>query len=194
MDNLPAAIAWLEELEQVCLANDNQVGLARCYHGMGDLWRAQNNLHKAIQWFEKSLLYCERIKDAHLLLEGHLELAHLLILLDENPNHIDEHIQRGMEIANQMASASQLVASASGCCEMLGDAYSKKGYIEQTLLYFRRAIEFGPLPSALARLLRKLEPLYVQQGQHQEFFDFCQQMQREMTSQSQPTLRYWHRK
>ncbi|MFQ6041924.1 MAG: AAA family ATPase, partial [Candidatus Poribacteria bacterium] len=194
VDNFPAAIAWLEELEQVCLANDNQVGLARCYHGMGDFYRSQEDFHQASQWLEKSLSYCERIGDAHLLLEGHLELAYLLILLDESPNHIDEHIQRGMEIANQMASASQVVASASGCCEMLGDAYLEKGYIEQAILYFRRAIEFGPLPSALVRLLRKLEPLYAQQGQHKEFFDFCQQMQREMTSQSQTSLRYWHLK
>jgi tetratricopeptide (TPR) repeat protein/regulation of enolase protein 1 (concanavalin A-like superfamily) len=189
--NFQMAVDWLEDLEKLCLAHGNEVGLARCYHGLGDLWRAQNDFRQASQWLEKSLIYCERTGEAHLLMEGHLELAHHLILLDGDPSQIEAHIQQGMEIAEQMAGTSW-VASGPVSCRRLGDAYLQKGDIEQALFYFRRAIEFGPPASLLCDLLCRLEQLYVQQGQREAFFDFCQRTRQQTTFQSQPSLRYWH--
>jgi len=189
--NFQTAIEWLEELERICLAHDNEVGLARCYHGLGDLWRYQNDFQQASQWLEKSLGYCERIGEAHLLLEGHLELAYLLILLDGEPSQIETNIQRGMEVADQMKSTSH-VASASALCKMLGDAYLQKGDNKQALFYFHRGIEFGPPTPFLSSLLCGLNQLYIQQGQHEKFFDFCQQAQQKTLFQSQTSLRYWH--
>jgi len=186
-----AANDWLEEMERVCLENDNEVGLARCYHGMGDLWGAQNDLRQACQWLEKSLIYCKRTGEACLLMEGHLELARYLILLDGNVDQIEAHIQRGLQIADQMAGTSQ-VASAPDMCRALGNAYLQKGNVEQAMLYFRRAIEFGPPDFHLSYLLCRLELLYVQQGRHLAFLDFCDRARRQTTFQSQTSLRYWH--
>ncbi len=186
MSNFEEALNWLEELEQICLEHGNEVGLARCYHGLGDLWHYRDS-QQASQWLKKSLDYCERVGDAHLLMEGHLELAHLLILLDGNPNQIEVHIQRGLQIADQMANNSR-VASAPILCGMLGDAYLQKGDVEQAQLHFRRALEFGMPATPLSKLLHSLEQFYVQQGQHEAFFDFCQRTQQEITS----SLRYWH--
>jgi tetratricopeptide (TPR) repeat protein/regulation of enolase protein 1 (concanavalin A-like superfamily) len=191
--NFQKAIDWLEEMERICIAHRNEVGLARCYHGLGDLWRHQRDFQQASQWLEKSLSYCERTGDAHLLLEGHLELSYCLILLDANPSQAEEHIQKGMEIADQMASTSQTqVASAPLLCRMLGDAYLQKGNLEQARLYFRRGIEFGPPLYLLPSLLSKVEQIYLQQGQHEAFFAFCQQMQQQTTLRLQTSLRYWH--
>ncbi|MBI1925747.1 AAA family ATPase [Candidatus Poribacteria bacterium] len=186
--NFQAARDWLEELEQLCLAHNNEVGLARCYHGLGDLWRSQNDFRQASQWFEKSLVYCERTGETHFLLEGHLELAHLLILLDADESQIEANIQRGLDIAIQMAN-TPYVASAPLLCKRIGDAYLQKGDNEQAMFYFRCAMGFGPSTAVLSSVLCDLERLYVHQGQHEAFFDFCQQ---QMTFQSQTSLRYWH--
>ena len=191
--NFQAAMNWLEELESICLEHNNEVGLARCYHGRGDLYRRQNEFQIANQWYQKSLSYCERAREAYLLLEGNLELAYTLIFLDGDPSQIEEHIQWGMEIAEQMASSPQL-ASVPELCIMLGDAYLEKGNSEQAMFYFHRGIEFGPRDSALVSLLSKLESLYVQQVKQKEFFDFCQQTEQQEPFQSQTSLRYWHLK
>src|SRR5262249_30677726 len=87
-----AAERWLQEMERVCAEHHNELGLARCYHGLGDLWRTRGNHPLACEWFAKSLVYCERTGDAHLLLEGHLERAYSLIFLDGDPDEIDQHI------------------------------------------------------------------------------------------------------
>src|SRR5262249_24399405 len=38
-----AAERWLQEMERVCAEHHNELGLARCYHGLGDLWRTRGN-------------------------------------------------------------------------------------------------------------------------------------------------------
>src|SRR6266851_5052834 len=93
-----AADHWLEVMERVCIEHRDEVGLARCYHGRGDLWRARGDYEQAGSWFDQSLAYSERIGDAHLLLEGHGERAQLLILLGRNPDEIDAHMNRWMGI------------------------------------------------------------------------------------------------
>lgn len=157
--NFQAAGDWLEEMEKVCLAHNNEIGLARCYHGLGDLWWCQGDLRKSSQWFEKSLSYCERTGEAHLLMEGHLELAHHLIILDGDPDQIEMHIQQGIEIAGQMANTSKL-ASAPALCETLGEAFLSKGNTEQAITNYRRSVEFGPMNTYMSDLLSTLEELY----------------------------------
>jgi class 3 adenylate cyclase/tetratricopeptide (TPR) repeat protein/regulation of enolase protein 1 (concanavalin A-like superfamily)/energy-coupling factor transporter ATP-binding protein EcfA2 len=189
---LQAANEWLEEMEHVCLEHSNESGLARCYHGMGDLYAYQRDLEQASRWLEKSLVFCERTGEAHFLLEGHLELASYLVLLDRDTSVIEEHIQKGMEVADRMAGMSQ-VASASSMCGTVGDAYLQKGNPQKAMYFFRRAIEFGGETDVLlAHLLHKLEQLYVQQDQHEEFFVFCQQAREKANSGTQSPLRYWH--
>ncbi|MFC1717930.1 AAA family ATPase [Candidatus Poribacteria bacterium] len=188
--NLEAAIHWLEEMEQVCLENDNKVGLARCYHGRGDLYRQKNEFDQAVRWFEESLIYCEQTGESHLLMEGHLELAHLLILLDGAPEQIDDHIQQGIRLAEYMSGESEL-SSASGLFGALASAYLTKSDIQQTLLYFRLAIEFGLSGVFLYYRLCEFERLCVEQEQHEVFFDFCRQMQPK-SQQSQVALSQWY--
>jgi predicted ATPase/class 3 adenylate cyclase/regulation of enolase protein 1 (concanavalin A-like superfamily) len=186
------ALKWLEEMEQVCLEHNNELGLARCYHGMGDLYWYKNDLKQASQLLEKSLIYCERTGEAHLLLEGHLELARHLVLLDGDASVIKAHIQKGLEVAKRMAGTSQL-ASAPSICSSLGDAYLQKGDSQNAISYYRCAIEFGGGNDALlAHLLHKLEQLYIEHDQHDDFFAFCQQVRQQANSGSQTSLRYWH--
>ena len=188
--NLQTASRWLEEMEQVCLGNDNKVGLALCYHGLGDLYRQEKKFDQAVPWFEKSLRYCERTGDSHLLMEGHLELAHLLVLLDDDPRQIDQHIQQGIRLAECMSGESEL-SSASGLFGALGSAYLMKRDIQQTLFYFRLAIEFGLSAVRLYYYLCEIERLCVEQEQHEVFFDFCRQMQPK-SQQSQAALSQWY--
>jgi len=175
-EDLKAATRWLEEMERVCLENDNEIGLAQCYHGMGDLYRQKEEFDQAVRWFEESLVYCERIGDSHLLMEGHLELAYLLILLDGAPEQIDDHTQQGIRLAEYMSGESEL-SSASGLFEMLVSAYLMKSNIQQTLLYFRLAIEFEVSGIPPYYYLCEFERLCVEQGQHEAFFVFCRETQ-----------------
>ncbi len=191
---LQAANEWLKEMEHVCLEHSNESGLARCYHGMGELYAYQRDLEQASRCMEKSLVFCERTGEAHFLLEGHLELASYLVLLDRDTSVIEEHIQKGMEVADRMAGMSQ-VASASSMCGAVGNAYLQKGNPQKAMYFFRRAIEFGGETDVLlAHLLHKLEQLYAQQDQHEEFFAFCQQAREKANSGAQILLRYWHLK
>src|SRR5262249_29407475 len=93
-EEFPTAAHWLRGMETVCVEHQNQNGLARCYHGWGDLARQERQFEQAMHWFARSLEICERTGDAHLLLEGHGEIAHLLILLDADQRRIEEHLQR----------------------------------------------------------------------------------------------------
>ncbi len=187
--NYQKAALSLEEMEKCCKAHNNETGLARCYHGFGDLLRGQNDLKCAIQYFEKSLYYYERIGEAHGLLEGHLELAHLLILTDDDQEKIYEHIQQGLRIAESMGG-SYLVAPLSGLCNAIANAYVEKGDEDHALIYFQHSVKYGTkdnyiLPYSLGRI----EHIYAKKGQHQKFFEFCNQIHH----QTSPFL-YWYLK
>ena len=189
---LEAANEWLEEMERVCLEHSNESGLARCYHGMGELYWCKGDLEQASQWLEKSLSYCERTGEAHLLVEGHLELAHHLIVLDGDASVIEAHVQAGLEVADRMADTSQ-VASVPPILSGLGDAYLQKGKPQRAIPFFRRGIELGGGNDAfLANLLQGLEQAYAQQGQHEDFYVFCQQAREQTNSAAHITLQYWH--
>ncbi len=191
MGNYQKAQDLLEEMEKICLEHNNEVGLARCYHGLADLWWRQYDHYESSRWLEKSLVYCERTGDAHYLMEGHLELAHHTIILDGDPAQIQVHIQKGMEIAERMARTSR-VASASALSQELGRAYMEKGDVEKAIFYTGRAIAFGPSASILAFYLCRLERLYERHGQREAFLDFCQRTQEQMNSHLEESLCYWH--
>lgn len=191
MGNYQKAGDLLEEMERICLEHNNEVGLARCYHGLAELWWVQYDLYESSRWLEKSLVYCERTGDAHYLMEGHLELAHHTIALDGDPEQIQTHIQQGMEIAERMARTSR-VASVPALSQELGTAYLDKGDMEKAIFYIRRAIEFGPRASNLAFYLCRLERLYERNGQREAFLEFCRRTQEQMNSHLKNSLRYWH--
>jgi len=186
-----SAFKWLEEMQDICSKNNNQLGLGRYYHGLGDYYGVKNELTKAKQCYEESLEYCERIGETHVCMESHLELATILNRLDADTHQIEYHIQRGEEIANQMASPSG-VSSVQLSYMWLLQTYSVKGNIEQSRSCFQRVIEFGlPDSSLLSSCLNWLEYAYVFNNQHEAFFDFCQQMQQKEIFQQSP-LCYWH--
>jgi predicted ATPase/class 3 adenylate cyclase/DNA-binding SARP family transcriptional activator/regulation of enolase protein 1 (concanavalin A-like superfamily) len=184
-----AAERWLQEMERVCGEHHNDIGLARCYHGLGDLWRDRGNHQLASDWFAKSLAYCERTGDAHLLLEGHLERAYSLIFLDGDPDEIDQHIQRGKSLAREMAG-TRAVISESVLCGMLGHAYSVRGDVEKAISFYRQALESGAYPTPLG-VLGRLERLYALQNRHAEFRAFCRH-NRALVGPAGSALQYWH--
>lgn len=185
--NYQKATLTLEEMEKCCKAHNNEVGLARCYHGFGDLLRGQNDLQRSIQFFEKSLYYYERIGEAHGLLEGHLELAHLLILTDGDQEKIYKHIQQGFNIAESMGG-SYLVAPLSGLCNAIANAYIEKGDEDHALTYFQHSVKYGTKDNyALPYALGGIEHIYAKKGQHQKFFEFCDQIYHQT-----PPFLYWY--
>jgi len=184
-----AAEKWLEEMERVFSAHQNENGLARCYHGWGDLSRIRGDHQRASDWLAKSLTYCERTGDAHLLLEGHLERAHSLISLGGDPDEIDQHIQRGTSIAQKMAG-TRAVSSTPSLYAILGDAYSARDDRERGILYYRKALEFGP-HRAPPRVLGRLERLYALQDRHEEFRAYCRHARTALAAGTAP-FKYWY--
>jgi adenylate cyclase len=181
---------WLQAMERVCQEHGNENGLARCYHGLGDLWCARDDHAAASYWLARSLEFCERTGDAHLLVEGHLERAHSLICVGGRAEEVEKHIQRGLRIAREMAG-TRAVSSIHGLCEMLGDAFAGRGEYDQAIRYLRQVIEFGPHPVRSARALGKLERHYVRQNRREEFLAFCRRAQPLAFPPDHP-LRFWH--
>jgi class 3 adenylate cyclase/tetratricopeptide (TPR) repeat protein len=180
---------WLQEMERVCGEHQNENGLARCYHGLGDLWRYRGEYQRASDWLARSLAYCERTGDAHYLLEGHLERALCLIYLDGSPDEIDQHIQRGMRIAREMGK-TRAVTSVSGLCGLLGDAYWAKGDPQKAIAYYRQALEPGTHPAPL-RVLGKLDRVYTLLDRHEEFRSFCRDSST-VAAAVGPALQQWY--
>lgn len=167
--NHDRAEAWLHTMERACRDHGNENGLARAYHGLGDLFRARGDRKAAAEWFRRSLAHCEHTGDAHLLMEGHIELAHALIVERGDPREVEKHIRQGMRIAEEMSRAGG-VSSIQGLCGALGDAYSEIGEVETALTYYLRAFDFGPHPSR-EKALRRLREIVEQLGREQEYAD-----------------------
>jgi adenylate cyclase len=174
-ERFAVAADWLNRMEVVCVEHHNENGLARCFHGRGDLKRAEHLFAEATLWLSRSLEICERTGDAHLLLEGHGELAHLLILLDANPREIESHLHRWDSIAAEMLEAGA-VLSVTALCRHLGKAYLERGDRASAAIYLRRALELSPpfLPEAA---VRDLEQLFLRLGCPEEFAAISRQRQ-----------------
>lgn len=168
--DFPRAEQWLEAMERVCLAQRNENGLARCYHGLGDMYRARKEFDAAAEWFRKSLEYCERTRDAHLLMEGHLERAHLFIMMGRPLEDAEPHLQRGMALAEEMSAAGG-VSSIPALCAALGNVYAERGELARAIHFFRRTFDFGENPFRKLALTR-LRALYADQGEPDEFERF----------------------
>jgi len=138
--NNNSAREWLNDMEKLCIEKKDEVGLARCYHGMSELF-LWDDLLQANQWLEKSLSLCEKVGEKHLLMEGHFEMAWLLIRLHGDQNQIESHFQQGIETAKQMAKSSN-VASAPELCRLIGEAYMETGNKDKALMCYHLATEF----------------------------------------------------
>ena len=85
-------------MESVSKTSNDDRGLARCYHAMGDLYRdLRANPGEAASFFEKSLSYAERVGDVHLLFSGHAEAAQTHLLSGSDIQVADEHARVGAE-------------------------------------------------------------------------------------------------
>lgn len=165
---------WLERMRQTCEEHENEIGLARCYHGLGDLTRATRNFGEAADWFDRSVVLCERVGDAHLLLEGYMEWAHALLLNGRPEEEAEPYIQKGLMLAEEMA-ASGSVSSIQALCSALGRVFVERGNIRRGIIYHEMAFDFGPHPSAV-RSLMALQPLYELEGRSAEFMAFCERV------------------
>ena len=172
--NLERAEHWLEAMRQVCVEHDAPNGLARCYHGFGDLCRAKGDLEGAAEWFVASIRLCERTGDAHLLLEGHLELAHARILLGKPVEEIEPHVERGCAIAGEMARFGG-VSSAQALFHALGVAYADRGDPARAIPFLERTFTFGEYASP-ERTLSLLQRLYREIGYPQGYDAFRDQI------------------
>jgi tetratricopeptide (TPR) repeat protein len=190
--NFEESARAFDEMERICREHGDEKGLARCYHGRGDMRRFQEDYRAAVEAFRQSLPYGERVGDARLLAETHLELAHALILLEEDPASIEEHVRAGLNMAKKMTKSSP-VASIPRICEMLGEAYLIKGNIEQGLVYIVQSMELGLPPSPY--VLSLAERACILQGGEDRFLDFCRTAKRAFTlahDSPQTGLLFWH--
>jgi class 3 adenylate cyclase len=186
--NYQSSENWLKEMERICLDHNDEVGLARFYHGMADLFWHKSDLHQSVQWLKKSLDYCERVGDAHWLMEGHLELARYLLCLNEDLEQVELHIQQGLKIAEQMSGTSG-VASAPELMRFIADEYIYKSKEKASLCYMY-AIELGCSNSDLIHNLNRLERIHAVLNTHDVFLDLCQKIQSKR--QSYTKLHYWY--
>jgi tetratricopeptide (TPR) repeat protein len=168
------ARGWLERMQQTCEEHNDEIGLARCFHGLGDLSRATGDLAQAAEWFDRSVVLCERVGDAHLLLEGYMEWAHALLLLGRPEEEAEPHIEKGMMLAEEMAVSGN-VSSIQALCSALGRAFVERGNIRRGIIYHERAFDFGPHPSAMYSL-RALQALYEREGRSADFLAFCERV------------------
>lgn len=169
--NLDRAEQWLEAMRIICVEHDAANGLARCFHGFGDLARAREDLDAAAEWFQQSIALCERTGDAHLLVEGHLERAHALLKLGRPYEEIEPNLERGMKIAEEMASFGGVSSIQALYCA-LSYAYIDRGDDERAIFFLER---FGYL-HAPERLLPILRAAYERIGHPERFEEFCERV------------------
>lgn len=162
---------WLETMRQTCEQNHDAIGLARCLHGLGDLCRAQKDFEGAADWFARSVEICERTGDAHLLMEGYLEWAQVLIMLGRPEAEAEPLIRKGMALAEEMAAAGG-VSSIQSQCSALGRAFHQQGNVPRALYFFEKSFDFGENPTAEITL-SAMRPLYEQEGRLADFAEFC---------------------
>ena len=165
---------WLERMRSTCEEHGDEIGLARCFHGLGDLSRATRDYAEAAEWFSQSVILCERIGDAHLLMEGYLEWAQVLIMLGRPEAEAEPYLQKGMALAEEMAATGG-VSSIQAQCSALGRAFAGRGNVQRAIYFHERGFDFGPHPSA-ARALAALQVLYGLEGRSAEFAALCERV------------------
>lgn len=165
---------WLERMRQTCEEHHDEIGLARCLHGLGDLARNALNYAEAAEWFARSVVLCERIGDAHLLMEGYLEWAQVLIMLGRPEEEAEPYLKKGMALAEEMAATGG-VSSIQAQCNALGRAFAGRGNIRRAIYFYERAFDFGPHPH-VAKSIAALQTLYEQAGRSAEFTAFCERV------------------
>lgn len=165
---------WLDGMETVCRQHGDEIGLARCYHGLGDLYRAVEDYAEAAAWFARSVTHCERIGDAHLLMEGHIEWAQVLLLLGEPEHAAEPHIRRGMALAEEMASTGGM-PSIQALCSALGRAFANRGNTERAIQFLEHAFDFGRHPAPEVTL-RTLKELYARTGCPERLEALCRSL------------------
>ena len=153
-------------MESVSKTSNDDRGLARCYHAMGDLYRdLRANPGEAASFFEKSLSYAERVGDVHLLFSGHAEAAQTHLLSGSDIQVADEHAAKADAWAHRMLAGGRAFGNAARHFEDIADAYSLRGSTDTTATLLWRALELRPRRLDLLRMLRKLELHYRSQGQ-----------------------------
>lgn len=162
---------WLGQMQRTCEEHGDEIGLSRCFHGFGDLARAAGEFAEAAEWFARSVVLCERVGDAHLLMEGYLEWAQVLIMLGRPEAEAEPYLQKGMALAEEMA-ASGNVSSIQLQCSALGRAFTLRGNVRRAIYFHQRGFDFGPHPAA-QRDLAALRALFEQEGRLSEFLEFC---------------------
>jgi tetratricopeptide (TPR) repeat protein/tRNA A-37 threonylcarbamoyl transferase component Bud32 len=103
----PQGLRWLDEGLALCAQRDDKRGVARCLHGMADVYRWMGEPAQAAEHYLKSLEISERIGDAHTTVENHREGA---VVLSEI-GRLDEaiaHAQKGVEIAKAIGRVDYL--------------------------------------------------------------------------------------
>jgi tetratricopeptide (TPR) repeat protein len=165
------AAAWLSAMEQVCAERGDENGLARCWHGRGDLCRMAVEYEEAVEWFRRSVELAVRTGDAHLLLEGNMEWGHLLLRLGRPETEVEGRLAKGMAIAEEMVGAGG-VSSVQAMCNAIGRDYQERGDGGRAIRYFRQAIEYGPRP-APEEILSRLRELCEREGRLGEYEELC---------------------
>ncbi|MBT5713424.1 AAA family ATPase [Candidatus Poribacteria bacterium] len=173
----PKALQCLMKMEAICRQYGDGRGLARCYHGMADLYVArEREPEQAIQFFERSLEQAIYLSDTRLIFEGHLDLAHIIMVGDGPIEQAEEHIQAGVAAMRRLEAATGYVAQAPECFELVGDEYGRRGHYAQATEFWIRSVNCGASAFLHRRLLMKLEWRYIAEGRHDEFPALCREL------------------
>jgi tetratricopeptide (TPR) repeat protein len=187
--NFPEAQKWLQVMEEVCSRHHHENGLARCFHGRGDLATYQGDHATAAYWLARSLELCERTGDSQVLLEGHAERARALVRIGGDPCEIEMHVERMMSIARGMATGGGF-ATAAEMSRQMADAYYNRGDDENAVIAYRRALDLDARQHS-DEILRRLEQSYLRLNRREEFSDYCRRVRVDPLPGSNGRPHYW---
>ncbi|MAF10172.1 hypothetical protein CMK11_06935, partial [Candidatus Poribacteria bacterium] len=187
----PQALQCLMKMEALCRQHGDGRGLARCYHGMADLYVArEREPGQAIKFFERSLEQAIYLSDMRLIFEGHLELAHIIMVSDGPMDEAEKHIHAGVAAMRRLEAASGYVALAPERFELIGDEYGRRGHYAQATEFWIRSVQCGASAFLHRRLLMKLEWRYITEGRHDEFPALCRELRHRIGPAPGSALRY----
>jgi tetratricopeptide (TPR) repeat protein len=186
------AIRFLMTMEAVCRKHGDGKGLARSIHGMADLYveRERKDERKlAIELYERSLEQAIYLSDTQMTFEGHMNLAHMIMLSGEPLPDAERHLRAGIVAMGRLQSATGYVAQAPEYFEIIGDEYVRRGLYEKAVELWIRSMDSGATAFLHRRLFMKLEGRLIDDGRHDEFPAMCEELRHYIEATPRASLR-----
>lgn len=184
------ALSSLLAMEELSRSHGDVRGLARCYHGMGDLHRdSTKDVEQAVQFWERSIEQAAYLSDTRLTFAGHFDVAYTLLENDEPIELAEHHLQAAVVALRRLASSTGSAAHGPQYLELIGDEFGRRGLRARAKEFWIRSLKGGAPVLLLRRLLMKLEGSLIDEGKHDEFPQLCEYLRSAVESTPRCVLR-----